>query len=55
MMTDRIPERDDKEAINKDNIIGERTRHATKPGGTYTEPGDEEGMPPPEDGTSSTR
>jgi len=35
--------RDDAEAINKDNIIDERTRHA-KPEGSYREPGDEEGL-----------
>ena len=36
-------ERDDKEAINEDNIIDSRTRGA-KPEGGYTEPGDEEGL-----------
>ena len=47
------PERDDKEAIDKSNIIkGDRTRHA-KPAGTYKEPGDEEGLPGPDDGTSA--
>ncbi|KAF3913010.1 hypothetical protein ABW21_db0201757 [Orbilia brochopaga] len=44
--------RDDEEAINEDNIIDSRTRGA-KPRGTYREPGDEEGLPGPEDGTSS--
>ena len=44
---------DDKEAINTDNIIGGRTR-GSKPSGGYAEPGDEEGLPGPEDGTSST-
>ncbi|KAI0127004.1 hypothetical protein BJ170DRAFT_630717 [Xylariales sp. AK1849] len=44
--------RDDTDAIDKSNIIsGDRTRGA-KPQGTYTEPGDEEGLPA-EDGTSS--
>jgi hypothetical protein len=33
---------DDAEAIDKDNIINERTRNAAKPSGTYAEPGDEE-------------
>ncbi|ETS84584.1 hypothetical protein PFICI_02609 [Pestalotiopsis fici W106-1] len=42
--SDEQLERDDKEAINKDNIINERTRHA-KPEGSYQEPGDEEGLP----------
>ncbi|KAH8652681.1 hypothetical protein BGZ60DRAFT_533544 [Tricladium varicosporioides] len=46
-------ERDDNEAINKNNIIGSRTRNA-KPDGGYTEPGDEEGLPGPDDGTSAT-
>jgi hypothetical protein len=32
-----------------------RTRGATKQAGTYTEPGDDEGLPGPEDGTSSGR
>ncbi|KAK6430322.1 hypothetical protein LTR95_013523 [Oleoguttula sp. CCFEE 5521] len=45
-------EKDDKEAIDSSNIIdGSRTRGA-KPAGTYQEPGDEEGLPGPEDGTS---
>lgn len=47
-------ERDDNEAIDKSNIMNERTRHAGKQAGTYREPGDEEGLPGPEDGTSST-
>lgn len=49
-------EKDDAEAIDKSNILrGSRTRGAGKPKGTYTEPGEEEGMPPPEDGTSNVR
>jgi len=53
--SDQMLERDDKEAIDTDNIIdGGRTRGA-KPVGTYREPGDEEGLPGPDDGTSSTR
>ncbi|OLN90029.1 hypothetical protein CCHL11_07258 [Colletotrichum chlorophyti] len=36
-------ERDDKEAIDKSNIINERTRNA-KPAGQYREPGDTEGL-----------
>ena len=48
------PARDDNEAIDQSNIIGGRTRGA-KPTGGYREPGDEEGLPGPEDGTSSTR
>jgi hypothetical protein len=48
-------EQDEAEAINKDNILkGGRTRGA-KPTGTYREPGDDEGLPGPGDGTSSTR
>jgi hypothetical protein len=37
-------ERDDQDAIDKSNILNERTRHA-KPEGTYREPGDTEGLP----------
>lgn len=47
-----IVERDEKDAIDKSNIIGDRTRGAAKGSGTYQEPGDEEGLPGPEDGTS---
>ena len=36
--------RDDNEAIDKSNILDERTRGA-KPMGTYKEPGDTEGLP----------
>ncbi|WYZ43156.1 hypothetical protein EsH8_VI_000855 [Colletotrichum jinshuiense] len=36
-------ERDDKEAIDKSNIVDERTRGA-KPTGQYREPGDTEGL-----------
>ncbi|KAI1267706.1 hypothetical protein F5Y18DRAFT_424841 [Xylariaceae sp. FL1019] len=46
-------ERDDNEAIDTSNILDERTRGAAQPRGTYTEPGDEEGLPT-DDGTSST-
>jgi hypothetical protein len=43
--TDYYIARDEKEAIDKSNIIeGGRTRGA-KPEGTYQEPGDEEGLP----------
>ncbi|KAM3065068.1 hypothetical protein ACMFMG_006170 [Clarireedia jacksonii] len=52
--SDKALERDEAEAIDENNIIKGRTRHA-KPIGTYREPGDEEGLPGPEDGTSSTR
>jgi hypothetical protein len=45
MITNIFLERDDKDAIDESNIIEERTRGATQPGGTYTEPGDEEGLP----------
>jgi len=44
-------EQDDKEAIDKSNIIEERTRGA-KPEGSYKEPGDKEGLPE-NDGTSA--
>lgn len=43
--------RDDKEAINTDNIIEGRTREAMPKGG-YEEPGDAEGLPE-NDGTSA--
>ena len=36
--------RDEKDAIDQDNILDERTRGATKEAGTYAEPGDEEGL-----------
>jgi hypothetical protein len=45
-------EADDKNAIDQSNVINERTRGAAKSSGTYQEPGDEEGLPGPEDGTS---
>ena len=48
-------ERDEKDAIDTDNVISSRTRGAAKPSGTYQEPGDEEGMPPASDGTSRLR
>jgi hypothetical protein len=47
--------RDEKEAIDSSNIVSGRTRGATKKKGTYAEPGDEAGLPGPDDGTSSTR
>ncbi|KAH7139335.1 hypothetical protein B0J11DRAFT_589081 [Dendryphion nanum] len=47
--------RDDTEAIDESNIISSRTRGATKEAGTYTEPGDDEGLPGPDDGTSAVR
>ncbi|KAF4306550.1 hypothetical protein GTA08_BOTSDO05566 [Botryosphaeria dothidea] len=47
--------RDDKDAIDESNIISDRTRGAAKKAGTYAEPGDEEGLPGAEDGTSAIR
>ncbi|MCJ1444027.1 MAG: hypothetical protein MMC23_004527 [Stictis urceolatum] len=41
--------RDGSDAIDKDNIIDERTRGA-KPEGSYREPGDDEGIPTDEEG-----
>jgi len=41
--TDRQLEQDEREAIDKKNILGERTRKA-KPPGTYAEPSDEQMM-----------
>jgi hypothetical protein len=49
-----LTERDDNEAIDRSNILDERTRHATQKAGTYREPGDDEGLPA-DDGTSRTR
>ena len=46
--------KDDAEAIDQGNVVEGRTRGA-KPSGGYKEPGDEEGLPGAEDGTSSTR
>jgi hypothetical protein len=50
----RATARDDNEAIDESNIIDSKTRGA-KPRGGYTEPGDEEGLPGPEDGTKAPR
>ncbi|KAL8862102.1 MAG: hypothetical protein Q9178_001557 [Gyalolechia marmorata] len=49
--SDQALEQDDKEAIDKSNIVGGRTRGA-KPSDGYAEPGDEEGLPE-NDGTSA--
>jgi hypothetical protein len=38
-----VAEQDEREAIDKSNILGERTRKA-KPPGTYAEPSDEQMM-----------
>lgn len=51
-LTDSLLAKDDADAIDQKNIIGDRTRGA-KPAGGYKEPGDDEGLPGPEDGTSS--
>ncbi|KAF2872155.1 hypothetical protein BDV95DRAFT_543793 [Massariosphaeria phaeospora] len=51
--SDQQLQRDEKDAIDSSNIIEERTRGATKKAGTYAEPGDEEGLPGPDDGTSA--
>ena len=53
-MSNGVAAKDDSDAIDQSNIIGGRTRGA-KPSGGYTEPGDEEGLPGADDGTSSTR
>ncbi|KAL8738275.1 MAG: hypothetical protein Q9181_000910 [Wetmoreana brouardii] len=49
--SDQALAQDDAEAIDQSNTVGSRTRKA-KPAGSYTEPGDEEGLPGPDDGTS---
>lgn len=46
-------EADEAAAIDESNIVDGRTRGATKPSGTYTEPSDGEELPT-QDGTSST-
>ena len=51
-VTHDLSARDDNVAIDRGNILNERTRGAGKPSGTYAEPGDEEGLPA-DDGTSS--
>ncbi|KAK5169677.1 uncharacterized protein LTR77_005655 [Saxophila tyrrhenica] len=43
--SDEQLERDEKDAIDKSNIVNGRTRGAAKSSGTYQEPGDEENMP----------
>ncbi|KAF9740050.1 hypothetical protein PMIN06_003872 [Paraphaeosphaeria minitans] len=53
--SDEQLERDEKDAIESSNIVDSRTRGATKQAGTYAEPSDDEGLPGPEDGTSSGR
>ncbi|KAJ8111246.1 hypothetical protein OPT61_g6118 [Boeremia exigua] len=56
--SDKQLELDEHDAINEDNILNERTRGAAKQAGTYTEPGDEEGLEAAiegNDGTSSGR
>lgn len=49
--TNSILEQDEKDAIDPSNTVESRTRGA-KPSGGYAEPGDEEGLPGPDDGTS---
>lgn len=49
--SDQTLEQDEKDAIDPANTVESRTRGA-KPSGGYTEPGDEEGLPGPDDGTS---
>ena len=51
MCPDVVLEQDEKDAIDPSNTVGSRTRGA-KPSGGYREPGDEEGLPGPDDGTS---
>lgn len=50
MLTACHTERDEKDAIDQSNIVSGRTRGAAKQ--NYTEPGDEEGLPGPDNGTS---
>ncbi|KAJ4993949.1 hypothetical protein SVAN01_00426 [Stagonosporopsis vannaccii] len=56
--SDRQLERDEEDAIDQGNILNERTRGAAKQSGTYTEPGDDEGLEgalESNDGTSAGR
>ncbi|KAF2167212.1 hypothetical protein M409DRAFT_22641 [Zasmidium cellare ATCC 36951] len=53
--SDQQLEKDDADAIDRSNIVDSRTRAAAKGKGGYAEPGDEEGLPSGEDGTSSGR
>ncbi|KAJ4382445.1 hypothetical protein N0V86_002780 [Didymella sp. IMI 355093] len=56
--SDKQLERDERDAIDEGNIMNERTRGAAKQSGTYTEPGDDEGLEAAvegNDGTSSGR
>lgn len=48
-------EKDDNDAIDKSNIVGGRTRGAAHSKGSLAEPGDEEGLPGADDGTSQGR
>jgi hypothetical protein len=43
--------REENEVIDQSNILDQRTGHA-KPSSRYCEPGDDEGLLGPEDGTS---
>ena len=54
-LANNLTARDDAEAIDSDNIMDSRTRGAAKKAGTYAEPGDEEGLPGADDGTSAIR
>ncbi|KAJ4338539.1 hypothetical protein N0V87_003868 [Didymella glomerata] len=56
--SDQQLERDERDAIDEGNILNERTRGAAKQSGTYTEPGDDEGLESAvdrNDGTSAGR
>ena len=46
------PAKDDSDAIDQSNIVDSRTRGAAKSSGTYTEPGDTEGLGNPDEGRS---
>ncbi|KAF2787433.1 hypothetical protein K505DRAFT_257718 [Melanomma pulvis-pyrius CBS 109.77] len=51
--SDETLARDDEDAIDSSNILDSRTRGATKQAGSYTEPGDDEGLPSADDGGSA--
>ncbi|CAL8578222.1 hypothetical protein XPA_004016 [Xanthoria parietina] len=50
--SDEMLAQDDKDAIDQSNIVGGGRTRGAKVAGGYKEPGDEEGMPPADDGTS---
>ncbi|KAL9638082.1 MAG: hypothetical protein Q9164_001799 [Protoblastenia rupestris] len=50
--SDQQLQQDDADAIDQSNIVGGGRTRGAKPTGGYAEPGDEEGLPGADDGTS---